>query len=50
MGCADDRWLRTCTGHRIAEPVREAIYAVVGRPAVSVHAEMISPTRTGQQA
>jgi len=27
MGCADDRWLRTCTGHRIAEPVREAIYA-----------------------
>ena len=28
MGCADDRWLRACPGHRIPEPVREAIYAV----------------------
>lgn len=28
MGCADERWLRPCTGHRIPEPVREAIYAV----------------------
>lgn len=29
IGCADDRWLRACTGHRsITEPVREAIYAV----------------------
>jgi hypothetical protein len=28
MGCADERWLRPCAGHRISEPVREAIYAV----------------------
>jgi hypothetical protein len=29
MGCADDRWLRECTGHHsITEPIREAIYAV----------------------
>jgi hypothetical protein len=29
MGCADDRWLRECAGHRsITEPIREAIYAV----------------------
>ncbi|GAA2466408.1 hypothetical protein ACFPFX_11080 [Streptomyces mauvecolor] len=29
MGCADDRWLRPCTGHHsITEPVREAIFAV----------------------
>ncbi len=39
MGCADDRWLRTCTGHRIAEPVREAIYAV---RAVCLHSSRIS--------
>jgi hypothetical protein len=25
MGCADERWLRICTGHRVPEPVREAI-------------------------
>ncbi|MFJ2779417.1 transposase [Kitasatospora sp. NPDC087315] len=29
LGCADDRWLRPCTGHySITEPVREAIFAV----------------------
>jgi hypothetical protein len=28
MGCADERWLRVCTGHRVTGPVREAIYAV----------------------
>src|SRR5260370_9579848 len=39
LGCADDRWLRECTGHRIPEPVREAIYAV--RP-VCLHSSRIS--------
>jgi hypothetical protein len=39
MGCADDRWLRVCTGHRIPEPVREAIYAV---RAVTLHGSRIS--------
>ena len=39
MGCADERWLRACTGHRIAEPVREAIYAV---RAVCLHGSRIS--------
>ena len=39
MGCADDRWLRACTGHRVSEPVREAIYAV---RAVCLHGSRIS--------
>lgn len=39
MGCADDRWLRKCTGHRISQPVREAIYAV---RAVCLHGSRIS--------
>jgi hypothetical protein len=39
MGCADDRWLRACTGHRIPEPVREPIYAV---RALTLHASRIS--------
>ena len=39
MGCADDRWLRQCTGHRVSEPVREAIYAV---RAVCLHGSRIS--------
>jgi len=39
MGCADDRWLRVCTGHRVPEPVREAIYAV---RAVCLHGSRIS--------
>ncbi|MEU6718367.1 transposase [Nonomuraea sp. NPDC046802] len=39
VGCADDRWLRECTGRRISEPVREAIYAV---RAECLHASRIS--------
>lgn len=39
MGCADERWLRACTGHRVSEPVREAIYAV---RAVCLHGSRIS--------
>lgn len=39
MGCADGRWLRECTGHRISEQVREAIYAV---RAVCPHGSRIS--------
>lgn len=39
MGCAGDRWLRERTGHRIPEPVREAIYAV---RAVCLHSSKIS--------
>jgi len=39
MGCADDRWLRECAGHRIPEPVREAIYAV---RAACLHSSKIS--------
>jgi hypothetical protein len=39
MGCADDRWLRPCTGHQVPEPVREAIYAV---RAVCLHGSTIS--------
>src|ERR1035437_7780354 len=39
MGCADDRWLRECTGHRIPEPVREAFCAV---RAVCLHGSRIS--------
>ncbi len=39
MGCADERWLRVCTGHRVPEPVREAIYAV---RAVCLHGATIS--------
>ena len=39
MGCADDRWLRECAGHRVPEPVREAIYAV---RAACLHSSKIS--------
>jgi hypothetical protein len=39
LGCADDRWLRERAGHRIPEPVREAIYAV---RAVCLHGSRIS--------
>ena len=39
MGCADERWLRLCTGHRVSEPVREAIYAV---RAACLHGSRIS--------
>ncbi len=39
MGCADDRWLRACPGHRISEPVREAIYEV---RAACLHGSRIS--------
>src|SRR5260370_35722967 len=46
FGCADDRWLRECTGHRIPEPVREAICA--GR-AVCPHSSRISMAARDQQ-